>query len=181
MTMLVVCPACGGKLNAPEHLLGRMGKCPQCGKAIKITPSQEPAAAPAEPSAATRKVKPSAAKTQSEEPAIKVIHLDSRAKGAATSGGAPSTSRIALGLGIPSLVLGVIAGSFGWIPGVGVLSMPLSGLGLLLGIAGLIVAIVQRGRGLTFPIAGSAVCLASLAVGVSSLGFFSLSFRGLDT
>jgi hypothetical protein len=59
---------------------------------------------------------------------------------------------------------------FSWIPQVGLLSMPLSGLGLLLGIAGLVIAIIQRGRGIGFPIAGSAVSLVALVIGVFWLG-----------
>jgi len=64
----------------------------------------------------------------------------------------------------------MIGFSFSWISPAGLLGLPLSGLGLLLGIAGLVIAIIQRGRGIGFPIAGSAVSLVALVMGVFWLG-----------
>lgn len=58
-------------------------------------------------------------------------------------------------LGIASLILGVVAFAICWIPLLGMLGIPLSGLGLLLGIVGTIVAVVRRGSGIGFPIAGA--------------------------
>jgi hypothetical protein len=55
------------------------------------------------------------------------------------------------------------------IPCFGFVSLPLSGLGLLLGIAGLIVAIFRKGHGLGFPIAGAAICGMALAIGAAWL------------
>lgn len=48
MAVIVVCPACGGKLSAPNQLIGRMAKCPQCGQAMKVVPSAQPPAPPTE-------------------------------------------------------------------------------------------------------------------------------------
>jgi hypothetical protein len=36
MSIRVICPLCGGQLLAPSQLLGRMAKCPQCGRAVKV-------------------------------------------------------------------------------------------------------------------------------------------------
>jgi len=47
------------------------------------------------------------------------------------------------------------------------LGIPLSGLGLLLGIVGLLVAIFRKGTGIGFPIGGSAICALALVVAVS--------------
>jgi hypothetical protein len=69
-----------------------------------------------------------------------------------------------MGLGIAALALGVLAIPFALIPCIGVYSMPVSGLGLFFGIVGLVVAVVAKRGGTGFPIAGSAVSLAALAV-----------------
>src|SRR5438132_3852782 len=157
MAITVVCPACGGRLNAPSQLLGRMAKCPQCGQTVKVAPSANSPAESPPRQAPTRRPKSS----PSAEIVIK------------RSGSSETTSpdaRLSYGLGIPSLVLGMIGFSFSWISPVGLLSLPLSGLGLLLGIAGLVIAIILRGRGIGFPIAGSAVSLVALVMGVFWLG-----------
>lgn len=70
-------------------------------------------------------------------------------------------------LGIVSLVLGIVAFLFCWIPLVGILSVPLSALGLLLGAIGLLVALFRRGSGIGFPIGGTAVCGLALAIGIA--------------
>lgn len=71
---------------------------------------------------------------------------------------------VALGLGIGSLVVGVIAvvmvvalSCLAW------LAIPIGVLGLLLGIAGLIVAIVA-GRGYLFPILGMSICAGAMVL-----------------
>src|SRR5262249_37806087 len=51
-------------------------------------------------------------------------------------------------------------------PCIGALSVPLSGLGLLLGFVGLVVALTRRGRGIGFSIAGVGVSGLALCVGL---------------
>jgi hypothetical protein len=202
MAIIVVCPACGGKLHAPSQLLGRMAKCPQCGQTIKViatadsptvatqrppSSAQKSSRKDAEPSAkvepahraSTRKPKTFPGESESEGTDFKVVAQDSEADQTRDFDTRRPTSRIAYGLGIPALILGILALLVSGIPSmfslpslISLLSMPLSGLGLLLGIAGLVVAITQRSRGIGFPIAGSAVSLVALVIGVL---WFSLS------
>ncbi len=78
------------------------------------------------------------------------------------TGGTPITVHVdqprrSSSLGIASLVLGILALLVCWVPFLGTISLPLSGLGLLLGLVGLIVAATRRGAGVGFPIAGMAV------------------------
>jgi hypothetical protein len=183
MAVTVVCPSCNGKLSAPSQLLGRMAKCPQCGQTIKVAPSTDsPTAMPGPPPQLSSR-KPRALLSESD--AEEADHDATRPKRFAGQtedfAKSPPSSRIALGLGIPSLILGMIAFLFSWIPLVGLLSMPLSGLGLVLGIAGLVVAIIQRGRGMGFPIAGFAVSLVALVIGVFWLGLLGAVFKGTET
>jgi anti-sigma B factor antagonist len=44
--IVVTCKKCGKKLKTDEHFLGRRGRCPGCGSAIKIEDSDEPAGEP---------------------------------------------------------------------------------------------------------------------------------------
>ena len=79
------------------------------------------------------------------------------------TGGTPITVHVeqprrSSSLGIASLVLGTLALLVCWVPFLGAITLPLSGLGLLLGLVGLIVALTRRGAGVGFPIAGMAVC-----------------------
>lgn len=57
-------------------------------------------------------------------------------------------------LGIASLVLGIMACIFCWIPLVGLLVLPLALIGSLLAIAGLIMAGVSKKTGFAFPVSG---------------------------
>jgi hypothetical protein len=67
-------------------------------------------------------------------------------------------------LGIASMVLGILAFLICWIPVLNLLGLPLSGLGLLLGIIGIIIAATRRGSGIGFPIAGTAISAVALVV-----------------
>jgi hypothetical protein len=84
--------------------------------------------------------------------------------------GRPASRGVAHSLGIASMVLGAVALPFSLIPCMGFLSLPLSGLGLLLGFVGGIVALSRNGSGIGFPIAGSALCAMSLIFGALWLG-----------
>lgn len=67
-------------------------------------------------------------------------------------------------LGIASMVLGILAFVICWIPIINLLSLPLSGLGLGLGIIGIVIAATRRGSGIGFPIAGTAISGLALIV-----------------
>ncbi|MCC7407449.1 MAG: hypothetical protein IT442_05220 [Phycisphaeraceae bacterium] len=70
-------------------------------------------------------------------------------------------------LGVASIVLGALAFLICWIPLLGALGIPLSGLGLLLGMLGLIIALFHRGSGVGFCVAGMAICGLSLFLAVT--------------
>jgi hypothetical protein len=59
-----------------------------------------------------------------------------------------------------------VALRFSFIPSIGMLSLPLSGTGLLLGFLGGVVGLLRRGRGIGFPVAGSAINLMALLMGL---------------
>lgn len=72
-------------------------------------------------------------------------------------------------LGVVSLILGVIAFFFCWIPVLGILSIPLSALGLLLAAIGSLVALVRRGSGIAYPIGGGVVSGLALLIGSAQI------------
>ncbi len=68
--------------------------------------------------------------------------------------GGTGTSGAVLGVGIASLVTGIVATPFALIPAVGVRSLPVAAAGLLLSCAGLAVFLVRRSGGAGFALAG---------------------------
>ena len=79
-------------------------------------------------------------------------------------------------LGIASLVLGIIACIFCWIPLLGLLVLPLALIGLVLAIVGLILAGVSKKTGFAFPVSGLIVCLLSGFIAVAITGSLAAAF-----
>ena len=75
-------------------------------------------------------------------------------------------------MGIAAVILGILAFLICWIPLVGLLGLPLSGLGLLLGIAGIVLAALRKGSGLGFQIAGAAFCAFAMIMSISATYIF---------
>jgi hypothetical protein len=73
-------------------------------------------------------------------------------------------------LGIASLVLGIIACVFCWIPFLGLFIIPISAIGFLLAIAGIIMASVSKKTRFAFPISGLFVCALSVFIAFAVTG-----------
>jgi hypothetical protein len=132
------CPGCGRAIPVSgPHELGLRIECARCG--TTFTPRG--GAAPAE-------------QTRESPYQPPPVFVEPAPSGAA-----------AHSLGIASLVLGVLCVVLALIPCVGMIALPLAAVGLLLGIIGGGVALARKGRGIGFPIAGSATNLLALAVG----------------
>jgi len=181
MASAINCPSCKSKIRASDNLAGRKVKCPKCGQLIAV-PGQThlgPAAAfiqaesMPQPALQTPAIVPNTSFDTSfsnleedDRPARRRAHSD-----ASTRGGAAHS------LGIGSMVLGVVALLFSFIPCIGAFSMPLSGLGLLLGITGGVVALCRSGRGIGFPIAGSAINGMAFVIALFWLGLASATHK----
>ena len=76
-------------------------------------------------------------------------------------------------LGIAALVMGILACLTCWIPVIGLLTIPLSLIGLLLALIGLIMAAVSKKTGFVFPISGGLVCVIAIAIAVLTTGGFT--------
>jgi hypothetical protein len=86
-------------------------------------------------------------------------------------------SRAAHSLGIAALVIGVLSFFVCWIPFLGI---AVSGLGLLLGLGGLVLAVVRRGSGVGFSIAGSGLSALSLVSCLVWTFALSSAFKAVD-
>jgi len=80
----------------------------------------------------------------------------------------PSSSHashdVPLGLSLAALLLGSVALLLSFLP---ILSVPFGGIGLLLGALGLVVSLLERRRGLLWPIGGVVLPALGLAVGLA--------------
>jgi hypothetical protein len=152
MPITFSCPKCGRQIRVRDDAAGQSGKCNDCGAAICVPKPQE-----------TQILRP----RKSAPPAIpddEFLQVGPPQNPVAVQVNVQQPSKAAHSLGIASTVLGILAFLICWIPFVGVLGMPLSGLGLLLGVIGIILAVVRRGSGIGFSIAGSAICGLALLV-----------------
>jgi hypothetical protein len=81
------------------------------------------------------------------------------------------------GLGIAAIVIGALTLCIAWVPVIGMLGVPIAGIGLLLGIAGAIVA-GASGRSGVVPSTGALLCLVSIGLTFLATGSKDLSGRG---
>lgn len=75
---------------------------------------------------------------------------------------APEGNGAAMAMGIAALILGVIALATSWIPFLGLVALPLGGLGILIGLLGVVISLTTAGRGIGFPLGG--IVISGLAV-----------------
>ena len=76
-------------------------------------------------------------------------------------------------LGIASLVLGIGACVFCWIPFLGLLVIPFAAIGLLLAVIGITAAIVGKKSSLSFPVSGAVVCVVATLIALFVTGGIS--------
>jgi hypothetical protein len=163
------CPECNATLRAIDERAGTRFKCGKCGNPVKVPAAaapQAPATAPA-PKPKVAHVAATPAPERAQRPSsyeMDEADMDDRPNRkrirAVGSGGGAAHS-----LGIGAMVLGVVGLLLGLIPCVGWIGLPLSGLGLLLGLVGSGVALARGGQGIGFPVAGSAISGLALLIG----------------
>lgn len=188
MPIPVTC-RCGRRINASRKYAGQKVKCPACGEGVKVPLRSDHAVAPAggfdfddgEPSAPVTTRRP-ASPPPLEPPPTRRREADGNDEPRA---GQPlgDSSAAAHSLGIGAMVLGVVSLPLSLIPCVGMISLPLSGIGLAVGVVGLAVSAMRGGRGIGFPIAGSAICGLAVLVGIHwvvAARNFSEAMREID-
>lgn len=159
------CPACGKSLKVADDLAGKVGKCPACGERMKV-PTLTPVIAQSFVSSEPPKSPVSAHAQLVETPLIVPVQ---DVRGVRPFRGR-QPSKASHSLGIASLILGVLAFLICWVPLLGLLGLPLSLLGILLGGIGTLIALFRKGSGIGFPIAGTALSLLSAITVVAITG-----------
>jgi ribosomal protein S27E len=156
----LACPHCGRNMRVGDDAAGRNGKCKSCGKTVtvpgsgaEITFSPSEVAQPTRPAPSIRSHASMAIQPPPSPVALQI--------------NVQQPSKASHSLGIAAVILGILAFLICWIPLVGLLGLPLSGLGLMLGIGGIVLAALRKGSGLGFPIAGSAICALAMFVTIS--------------
>jgi len=146
------CPNCGRSMQVPENAAGKKGACKSCNETI-IVPEPETEIVSSPPRIIRQKSPQDlfiAATEERNSPSVSVT--------------VQQKSSAAHSLGIASMVLGILGLMVCWVPLIGLLGMPLSGLGAILGAIGLFIAMARRGTGIGFPIAGTAISTLAIAI-----------------
>jgi len=155
----VECPKCGATAKAPITVLGKSIKCPKCqniGLMSQIAEIESPVNKPAKP-------KPSPlVEPKRVQP---VISEPSQQASITNPGSGPTQVNVHVhektekskhsNLGIASLVLGILAMLIAWIPFIGLLGLPFSLVGLVLGGVAIFAAVTKKEVGILFPVVGT--------------------------
>jgi hypothetical protein len=181
-------------MNAPDTATGKRAKCPRCGQMITVPSPPVATILPPIPVAAQAAIPVAQPLAGKAEPLDQLDVIPSKSprrpvdddeRDAPRSSRrfrrdepdhAPASSGAVHSLGIASVILGVVSLPIAMIPCLGFIGLPLSGLGLLLGVVGGVVSLTRHGRGIGFPIAGTGISgLAAL------FGIFWLFLLGAVT
>lgn len=79
-------------------------------------------------------------------------------------------------LGIVSLVLGIIACLFCWIPFLGLFALPIAFVGMVLAVSGITMSCISKKTGFSFSIGGAVTCLVAFGVSIFMTGAVSILF-----
>ncbi len=181
------CPDCNKQIRVKPELAGRTGKCPGCGQKI-LVPS--PSVLKDVPTQLTVKPKTIAQPTR-QVPEVTLPQFPQSLQTApnvstVVQPKAHPTNAIQVNvhnshasnsLGISSLILGILSFFVCWIPFIG---FGLSGLGLLLGIAGIVMSVFRKGTGIGYSIAGAAVNSIALCFGIIFITVFASTMASVD-
>lgn len=154
MPITVVCPHCQARATAGSGAAGMTLRCPRCGGDVPVnTASPAPGATAATP-AFPLPPPPAAAQPPPPPPPV-------------------AASRLGAGLGLGAAVVGVAATLVSALPCVGYFGLPISGLGLALGVAAVVAD--SRGRGVGLGLGAAGIGLSAIS---AVLGLYWLTWQG---
>ena len=165
MTIEFECPHCGNAMRVKDEAAGKRGQCKNCGETVRV-PDNRATAIAARPTPQPEEQFYDEMQRQAAvaKRGSRTLNVPPSLPGSPIQINVQQPSRAAHSLGIASTILGILAFLICWIPLVGAIGIPLSGLGLLLGAIGVILAVARRGTGIGFSIAGSAICSIALLI-----------------
>ena len=156
MAIAEMCPKCGKRVKAPDHLAGKRIKCLQCQTfftLIGVSPAGDEIPAPT--------VRRSGAEQPDDEWPVRGV------------------VRAAFVLGLASILLGLSAGILGLFPATVDYSRTVAGLGIALGGGAVVLAIIREECGFGFPFTGTVTSLLALALVVYWLDAAGLPDEGM--
>jgi HEAT repeat protein len=160
MTKNALCPYCGHAFSI--ETFAERTPCPACEKTIVFRLGDTPADGNAAISGGPAGRAKESARRSTSDPDIPLYR---RNRGVRKSRGSNSGwLRDAHSLGISSLILGILAFVFCWVPHLGALTLPVSFVGMGLGGTGVWMAWRRRGAGIGFPIAGAGCSFIAFVV-----------------
>jgi hypothetical protein len=145
MPLSASCPHCGNSLKAPDRLAGKQIKCLKCKTSFNL---------------------PGAGATEARSDGTPGGPVPAESARKPVTGAV----RAAFWLGLAALALGLAAGFCGLFPSTVGYSRTMAWLGIVLGGGAVVLAIVREESGFSFPFAGSAASLLSLALVAFWLG-----------
>lgn len=135
------CPKCSQPIEVDDSYAGQTGNCPGCAELVVIPSPSAPVLQPA------------------------VAAISQNATVTVTT-----KNTTALTMGIIAIVLGVFGLLVSWIPFLGLLAVPVAGIGGFLALIGLILAALKKFKGWSMPLLGGLVCLLALFISFCSTG-----------
>lgn len=195
MSISVVCQLCAARVKAPNGATGQSLLCPICKAPVRVPGSLpqsarslppttlHPPLADAAPASVPHLPVASATPPRTPHPARRRERdAEPDEAGEARSARSGRLGSAATSLGVGSLVLGVVALPIAFVPCMGVFSLPLSGLGLALGLVGLVLALAKDGgRSVGLPVAGAGVSLLAGFLGLLWLFVLAGAAGTVDT
>ncbi len=167
MMHVFACPKCGKQLKAPAETVGRKSKCPHCGTIITVPAAaveDVPVAQPDLEVTETR-VRPRRPVVSREQaPEVPPPRFSRRVRSRMEEAGEATGKKALNGLGVASLIIGIVILLFAWIPCVGPFTIFFSVIGLILGLVGLVIAISGKKWGIGSPIAGIGLNVLAIIV-----------------
>lgn len=135
------CPKCSQPIEVDDSYAGQTGNCPCCSELVVIpTPS-----------------------VPSLQPAASVISQNATVV-------ITTKNTTALTMGIIAIILGVLGLLVSWIPFIGLIAVPIAGIGGFLAFIGLVLAALKKFNGWSMPVLGGIICLIALLVSFCSTG-----------
>lgn len=178
MPIPIQCPSCGKSGSVMDETAGKFVRCPQCKNKIQVPAKQVPGSA-------------IGANAPANLPLLRVNTIDELEvlEDIPARGGRQTSRKVQLGdnweetddqpekakqadgaaahsLGIAAMVLGAVSLVMSMIPCIGFIALPLAGLGIILATGGLTVAVVRKGHGLGFTLAGGAMSGLAMIFGL---------------
>jgi hypothetical protein len=175
------CPNCGAAMSSPDSMGGQKEKCPECGN-IALVPQKEP---PPSTTPASVAVKPMgdlenlAASTQAparRSPSRRSPVQQNHVKHS-HHGRVKIETKGTNGMGVASLVMGIVAAFGCWIPFLNMISIILAIIGIIFGVLGFTISLAGRKSGVGLPVSGCLVCIISIII---ASGINTVAVQAID-